>query len=915
MATLVRLVTASTLMTMVNFNFIVAMKNIFKSLMLVAVAAMGFACQEANEDFAPERANEVVMTITADVDETRTYIDETNKIVKWSEGDQLKVIENSAVYRTSEAATIEDGKAKFAVSFPANTSASEFTYDAIFPASAVVEDDAEKVNVEKIKVIVKDQQKPTETSFDPQADVLVANQLVFDAQPTELNMQFKRIVALGKMTIKGLPEGAEISQVVFTAGASDVLAGRNYVNATTGKVLEYGYYGKTNILTLTYDAPISTRDIYFVCNPFEMATGDKFSVVVKSGDDTYATDVEIPAERSLVFTEGNMSTFSVTVAKQEVSESAWMLVTDVNDLAVDDQIIIAAKDYNYALSTEQKSNNRGQIAIKKSGDTLVDPSSTVQILTLTKGINANTFGLYTGSGYLYAASSSSNHLKTQTTNNANGSWKVSIDADGTATITAQGSNSRNVMQYNQSSSLFACYGSASQKAIVIYKNYVGGGADVPAEPSFSLSTSSIEFDAEGGSVEINVVAENNFYGAVTATTDADWLTIDNDDYTFNIVVAENEETKSRTATITFSAEGYENVEVVVSQKGVYKEPTLITVKEFIANADTENEYILTGEITNVTNTDFGNFDLKDSTGSIYVYGIYDNGGKAWTAKGLKEGDTITLRGKYKNYNSKHEVVDAQYISHVSAPFISVEDVSAIAEDTSATIAVKSNVAWSVSCSADWVTSYTQSGVNDGAIEVAMNANKLTESRIATFTLTAEGIDPVIVKLTQAAYSAGGNSPVYTSYTEDFKTWTENSTSNAVKGTVKGNACTWTYVGASKQYWSNISSGSDLGFAITLLKPASADATYVLSEKLSGGIKNLKLTARSNNASTGVNVYVIDLTTGVTHKVGTLNTTSKKKDFTGSYDLSNLNITGDYQIKIANKSTAAYCCIGGLSWNY
>ena len=366
MVTLVRLVTASTSMTMANFNFIVAMKNIFKSLMLVAVAAMGIACQENVENFTPERANEVVMTITADVEETRTWIDEENGKVQWSEGDKLKVIENSALYRTTEAATIEDGKAKFAVSFPANTSALEYTYDAIFPASAVVEDDAEKVNVEKIKVIVKDQQKPTATSFDPQADMLVANKVVTSAQPTELNMQFKRIVALGKMTINGLPEDAEISQVVFTAGASDVLAGRNYVNATTGKVLEYGYYGKTNILTLTYDAPISTRDIYFVCNPFEMATGDKFSVVVKSGDDTYATDVEIPAERSLVFTEGDMSTFSVTVAKQEVSESAWMLVTDVNDLAVGDEIIIAAKSADYAMSTTQNSNNRAQAAITKT---------------------------------------------------------------------------------------------------------------------------------------------------------------------------------------------------------------------------------------------------------------------------------------------------------------------------------------------------------------------------------------------------------------------------------------------------------------------------------------------------------------------------------------------------------------------
>ena len=103
-------------------------------------------------------------------------------------------------------------------------------------------------------------------------------------------------------------------------------------------------------------------------------------------------------------------------------------------------------------------------------------------------------------------------------------------------------------------------------------------------------------------------------------------------------------------------------------------------------------------------------------------------------------------------------------------------------------------------------------------------------------------------------------------------------------------------------------------AITLLKPAAADGTYVLSEVLDGGIKSLTVTAISNNTSTGVNVYVIDVATGTTHKLGTVNTTTKKKDFTGTWDLSSKGITGKYQIKIANKSTAAYCCIGGVVWS-
>ena len=146
----------------------------------------------------------------------------------------------------------------------------------------------------------------------------------------------------------------------------------------------------------------------------------------------------------------------------------WTLVTDASSLAVGDQIIIAASDYDYALSTTQNNNNRGAVAITKS-ETTVTFGDDVQILTLEAGTIAGTFAFYTGSGYLYAASSSNNYLRTQTDLSANSSWNITIAATGVATIIAQGTNTRNCMQYNSSSSLFACYSSASQKAIAIYK--------------------------------------------------------------------------------------------------------------------------------------------------------------------------------------------------------------------------------------------------------------------------------------------------------------------------------------------------------------------------------------------------------------------------------------------------------------
>lgn len=153
------------------------------------------------------------------------------------------------------------------------------------------------------------------------------------------------------------------------------------------------------------------------------------------------------------------------------AEGVYTLVTDASTLAAGDKIIIAATDYDYALSTTQKDNNRGQAAVIKDGTT-VSFGTDVQVITLKAGTTSGTFAFYVEGdsvGYLCAASSGSNYLRTEETLSANSSWKITI-ANEVASIIAQGTNSRNVLQYNQGSSLFSCYASASQKAIAIYAN-------------------------------------------------------------------------------------------------------------------------------------------------------------------------------------------------------------------------------------------------------------------------------------------------------------------------------------------------------------------------------------------------------------------------------------------------------------
>jgi len=169
----------------------------------------------------------------------------------------------------------------------------------------------------------------------------------------------------------------------------------------------------------------------------------------------------------------------------EATESGWILVTDVSSLKAGDQVVIVSKAANYALSTTQNGNNRGQAAVSKDGS-IITFGGDVQILTLKAGTIDGTFAFYTGSGYLYAASSSNNYLRTETNLSANSSWTITI-SDGVATIKAQGSNTRNWLRYNSSSKIFAAY-SSGQGDVQIYKYVEASSSDEDVKISAASMT-------------------------------------------------------------------------------------------------------------------------------------------------------------------------------------------------------------------------------------------------------------------------------------------------------------------------------------------------------------------------------------------------------------------------------------------
>ena len=96
------------------------------------------------------------------------------------------------------------------------------------------------------------------------------------------------------------------------------------------------------------------------------------------------------------------------------------------------------------------------------------------------------------------------------------------------------------------------------------------------------------------------------------------------------------------------------------------EATKVTVAEFLNAAEDSTIYELTGKITNVTNTTYGNFYINDGTGEVLIYGLCSPTGeqKYWAESGAKVGDTITVQTVRTSYNGTPQGKNAIFVSLV-----------------------------------------------------------------------------------------------------------------------------------------------------------------------------------------------------------------------------------------------------------
>jgi hypothetical protein len=134
-------------------------------------------------------------------------------------------------------------------------------------------------------------------------------------------------------------------------------------------------------------------------------------------------------------------------------------------------IIVGSKtideETHYYAMGAQRDNNRAGVVISVDGTTATVETADVHEVVITALEEEGFYSIYDG-GYLYAAGSNKNYLRTQDSLDVNAKWSISIDT--VSHIVADSSANRNVMQfnYNNGTPIFSCYGSDSQLPVYLY---------------------------------------------------------------------------------------------------------------------------------------------------------------------------------------------------------------------------------------------------------------------------------------------------------------------------------------------------------------------------------------------------------------------------------------------------------------
>lgn len=223
-------------------------------------------------------------------------------------------------------------------------------------------------------------------------------------------------------------------------------------------------------VTVSITTTAEDADIYYTLDGSRpTATSLRYEEPIVISETTTLKAIVVTAEA-----ESSVTSATYVIRDEDIEvpvNGEFVKVTNENELKENDIIVIVNEESGNALSTEQRTNNRGVTAVTFEHDR-VNVTDKVQQIVLMKA-EADGWILSVDEGDLYTAAGQNRLI---TSKNIEESHRVTIEVnEGDATIIYPEINNRE-LRYNASASIFSCY-TQGQKPVQIYRQYLAETPD------------------------------------------------------------------------------------------------------------------------------------------------------------------------------------------------------------------------------------------------------------------------------------------------------------------------------------------------------------------------------------------------------------------------------------------------------
>lgn len=233
----------------------------------------------------------------------------------------------------------------------------------------------------------------------------------------------------------------------------------------------------------------------------------------------------------------------------------------------------------------------------------------------------------------------------------------------------------------------------------------------------SVDPETAELPIEGGILTVTLTAKGDGVEVVIPEENKSWISVSgmNVSGTSAVVsfnIAENAG-GDRSSELSFKTtkSGKEYTAVTsFSQKGAIIEAT---AAEINAAADGDTQYRITGYVSKVANTQYGNLYIRDHSGEVFVYGTND-----FASTGIEEGDIITVVGPKTSHNGTPQMKNVTLENRIDVKDIDLASFKALADDSETWYRISGTVAESTEPNTKLdLETYGNLALTDGTNEV------------------------------------------------------------------------------------------------------------------------------------------------------------------------------------------------------